>query len=73
MLRSYFGRCHAHIINLATQAFLAAHSKSHHYDPSSPEETVVENRGTQRDEVGLVRAICIKVQWQFQFSTYITC
>ncbi|KAF8638777.1 hypothetical protein AX14_010153, partial [Amanita brunnescens Koide BX004] len=53
-------RCHAHIINLATQAFLAAHSKSQHYDPSDPEKTVTECRGSQRDEVGLVRAICIK-------------
>lgn len=55
-------RCMAHIINLATQAFLAAHSKSVHYDPSNPEANVcVEVQdGIHRDEVGLVRAIAVK-------------
>ena len=54
--------CLAHIINLATQALLAAHSKSKHYDPTSPEDIVVATRdGFQRDEVGLIRAIAVKV------------
>ena len=54
--------CLAHIINLATQALLAAHSKSKHYDPTSPEDIVVATHdGFQRDEVGLIRAIAVKV------------
>lgn len=57
-------RCLAHIINLATQALLTAHSKSKHYDPATPNaELVVERRADDtRDEVGLVRAIAIKVR-----------
>lgn len=53
--------CLAHIINLATQAFLTAHSKSPHFDSTQPNADLVASRGIQRDEVGLVRAICVKV------------
>ena len=53
--------CLAHIINLAMQALLTAHSKSEHFDPATPDADLVASRGVQRDEVGLVRAICVKV------------
>ncbi|KIL69108.1 hypothetical protein M378DRAFT_176096 [Amanita muscaria Koide BX008] len=53
-------RCLAHIVNLATQALLTAHSKSDHYNPVNPDAALVASRGTQRDEIGLIRAICIK-------------
>ena len=58
--------CLAHIINLATQALLAAHSKSKHYDPTSSEDIVVATRdGFQRDKVGLIRVIAVKVGHPF--------
>ena len=53
--------CLAHIVNLATQALLAAHSKSKAYDPKEPNHDLVAKHGSQRDEVGLVWSICVKV------------
>jgi hypothetical protein len=50
--------CLAHVINLATQALIATYSKSPHFDPKNPEAHIP----TSRDEVGLVRAIVVKVQ-----------
>jgi hypothetical protein len=49
--------CLAHVINLATQALISTYSKSPHFDPKHPEAHVP----TSRDEVGLVRAIAVKV------------
>ena len=48
-------------MNLATQALLAAHSKSKAYDPKEPNRDLVAKRGSQCDEVGLVWSICVKV------------
>lgn len=54
--------CMAHVINLATQTFLAMYSTSKHYDPSSPDaDIVVSSNGEDRDPIGLVRAISVKV------------
>ncbi|KAG6372381.1 hypothetical protein JVT61DRAFT_7836 [Boletus reticuloceps] len=51
----------AHIVNLATQAFLSAHSKSKHFDPSTPDiDFLVIRDELDRDEVGLVCTITIK-------------
>ena len=49
--------CLAHVINLATQMLISTYSKSLHYDPSQPDI----HMPTSRDEVGLVRAIVVKV------------
>jgi len=49
-----------HIINLATQAFITAHSKSKHYDPADPDANLVGD-DIGRDVVRLVRSICVKV------------
>lgn len=49
--------CLAHVINLATQSLISSYSKSPHFDPVHPEAHVP----TTRDEVGLVRAIVVKV------------
>jgi len=54
-------RCLAHIINLATQALISTRSKSKYYDPASLDEHPTDIDGINRDEVGLVRAICVKV------------
>ena len=51
--------CLAHVINLATQALIATYSKSPHFDPKNPKAHIP----TSRDEVGLVRAIVVKVQY----------
>jgi hypothetical protein len=51
--------CLAHIINLATQALISTYSKAPHFDPKDPEAHVP----TSRDEVGLVRAITVKVHF----------
>lgn len=49
--------CLAHVINLATQALISTYGKSPHFDPKNPEAHVP----TSHDEVGLVRAISVKV------------
>lgn len=54
--------CLAHVINLATQALIATYSKSPHFDPKDPEAHIPVSRESSRDEVGLVRAIVVKVQ-----------
>jgi hypothetical protein len=55
-------RCLAHIINLAMQALISTHSKSKHYNPAEPDVDLAAARGSDCDEVGLVRAICVKVR-----------
>ena len=54
-------RCLAHIINLATQALISKRSQSKFYDPEAPDDHVPDVTAVNRDEVGLVRAICVKV------------
>lgn len=57
----HVSRCLAHVINLATQALLATHSPTKYYDPSKPTEHEPDIDGYLRDEIGLVRAIVVKV------------
>ncbi len=54
---SQAGSCLVHVINLATQMLISTYSKSPHFDPKQPDAHVP----TYRDEVGLVRAIVVKV------------
>jgi hypothetical protein len=54
-------RCLAHVINLATQAVVSTYSKSKHYDPKDPEAHIPELDDQVRDEIGLIRAIVVKV------------
>ena len=49
--------CLAHVINLATQKLISTYSKSPHFNPKNPDAHVPASR----DEVGLVRAIVVKV------------
>jgi hypothetical protein len=56
-----FVRCLAHVINLTTQALIKAYLKSKHYDPVQPNEHIPDTEALIRDEVGLVRAIAVKV------------
>lgn len=66
-------RCLAHVINLATQALLAAHSSSKHYDPAKPTDHEPNIDDFLRDEIGLIRAITVKVSiFPFIFVLYIT-
>lgn len=60
--------CLAHIIHLATQAVISTHSKSKHYDPQNPDAHLplpiisgALGDPNRRDEIGLVRAIAVKV------------
>jgi hypothetical protein len=73
LLRNYYSdvvlmdhdssRCLAHIINLATQATISARSKSKYYNGNPADEHLPEDLGAnERDEIGIVRAICIKVR-----------
>ena len=59
----YILRCLAHIINLATQALISMRSKSKYYDPSQDEHPTDIDVIINHNEVGLVRAICVKVQY----------
>jgi hypothetical protein len=54
-------RCLAHIINLATQAVISTYSKTKHFDPVHPSEHEPDTEAFVRDEIGLVRAITVKV------------
>lgn len=54
-------RCLVHIINLATQALLSTHSKSKHINATKPDDDLVVSCHGQRDEVGLVCSIAVKV------------
>lgn len=58
MIFAIFHSCLAHVVNLATQALIGAYSKSPHFDPKSPDSHIP----TCRDEVGLIRAIVVKVR-----------
>jgi hypothetical protein len=58
---TYGIRCLTHIINLTTQALILTQSKLKYYDPHSQDEHVPNVDGADRDEVGLVRGICVKV------------
>ena len=49
------------MINLATQALIAASSKTKHYDPEKPNEHEPDLDAIERDIVGLIRAITVKV------------
>jgi hypothetical protein len=49
--------CLAHVVNLAMQKLIKSYSKSPHFDPKKPDAHIP----TSRDEVGLVRAIVVKV------------
>ena len=53
----WFVSCLTHIINMATQALLAAHSKSKHYDPDKLDEPMVGSRGVNM----------MKLDWSRQF------
>jgi hypothetical protein len=51
---------------LATQAVIATRSKAKFYDGGLDENELPEDLGaTERDEIGLVRAICVKVRLLF--------
>ncbi|KAF5345550.1 hypothetical protein D9758_012006 [Tetrapyrgos nigripes] len=52
----------AHIINLATQALVSVHSKASHYNPQSPDSHEPDLNAMERDVLGLVRAIIVKVR-----------
>lgn len=52
--------CMAHVINLATQAVIATYSKAPHFNPHDPDSVEV-GVAASRDEVGLIRAISVKV------------
>ena len=57
-----FSRCLAHIINLATQALIKTRSEAKYYSPHEEvQEDLDADAGAERDELGLVRAICVKV------------
>lgn len=53
-------RCLAHVCHLATRALISTYSQASFYDPESPDLAVTITEG-RRDEIGLVRAIVVKV------------
>lgn len=54
-------RCLAHIINLATQALISTQSKAKYYNPHDVDEHLPDTSNSERDELGLVCAIVVKV------------
>ncbi|KAF8238615.1 hypothetical protein L208DRAFT_1241466, partial [Tricholoma matsutake] len=57
--------CVAHVVNIATQLLISIHSKSPHYDPSTPDAHVPDLTGYVHDEVSLMKAIAVKVRQCF--------
>ncbi|KAK0430160.1 hypothetical protein EV421DRAFT_1809158 [Armillaria borealis] len=49
--------CKSHVVNLSSQKMIKTYSKSSHFDPKDPEA----HHPQDRDEVGLIRAITVKV------------
>jgi hypothetical protein len=58
--------CLTHIINLGTQALIGTYSNSPHFDLKNPDAHIP----VDRDEVGLVRAIVVKVRICMTDSNY---
>ncbi|KAG2153565.1 uncharacterized protein EDB93DRAFT_1248829 [Suillus bovinus] len=52
--------CLAHVINLRTQTLISTYSKAPHYSPHDPHAHEPDTSQNDRDEVGLIRSICIK-------------
>ena len=57
----YTYRCLAHIINLATQALIETQSKAQYFDPHNINDHTPDINAVERDELGLIRAISVKV------------
>ena len=53
--------CLGHVINLSSQALIKMYSQSPHYDPALPDNDITSGMGLVRDEIGLIRAIAVKV------------
>ena len=54
-------RCLTHIINLAAQAVISACSKSMYYNGNPTDNHLSDDLDyNERDEIGIVQAICIK-------------
>ncbi len=56
-----FFRCLAHIINLATQTLISTRSKAKYYSADAEDDHIPDLDAFERDEVGLVRAVTVKV------------
>jgi hypothetical protein len=60
------------VINLATQKLISTYSKSPHFSAHDPDAHVPATNaapGSVRDEIGLVRAIAVKVRlYQYFWS-----
>ena len=63
-----FYSCLTHIINLATQLLIGEHSKSPHYDLFHPKDHIPDMSAPVCDEVGMVRAIAVKVSTTTQIQ-----
>src|SRR5258708_2577650 len=58
--------CLAHVINLVMQVLISTYSKAPHFDPQNPKGHVP----TSCNEVGLVRAIAVKVCIMYHCHSY---
>ncbi|KAJ7938586.1 hypothetical protein B0H13DRAFT_1851535 [Mycena leptocephala] len=54
--------CLAHVINIATHKLISAYSKSPHFNAREPNSLIPDTSELMRDEIGLVRAIAMKVR-----------
>ena len=69
LLTIYFIRCLAHVINLAAQALISTYSSASHFDPSAQHDYDPNDvDGKERDEIGLIWAITVKVSFHFLFT-----
>jgi len=55
----------AHIVNLATQSMIKTYSQSKHYNPHQPHDDLTDMVADNRDEIGLIRSIAVKVARMF--------
>jgi len=53
----------AYIIDSATQAIISSRSKAKYYSGDPEDDIIPEEPGAlERDEVGIIRAICVEVR-----------
>jgi len=69
-MKLWYYRCLAHIINLTTQALISTHSKAKYYNPNAEEEHIPDVDTWNRDEVGLIRTICVKASLLYLVLEY---
>ncbi|KAF4621862.1 hypothetical protein D9613_012193 [Agrocybe pediades] len=64
--KTWHVRCLAHMINLSAQAVISTRSQTKYYNPHTKDDHMPDVMANDWDEIGLVRAICVKARSSLQ-------